>query len=99
MGKQIRFYQTDSDILAFRDFLKKQNLQIFYNDKNTELFDDISIWGEKSHHETVVADFILPLILQTLRRALFVLSLLCFFSYTIIDIHQISMQKETPLCK
>lgn len=48
MGKQIRFYQTDSDISAFRDFLKKQNLQIFCNDKNTELFDDISIWGEKS---------------------------------------------------
>ncbi len=47
MGRQIRFYQTDADISVFRNFIKEQKLQIFYDDKNIELFDDISIWGEK----------------------------------------------------
>ena len=47
MGKQICFYQTDSDILVFRDYLEKQNLKLFHYDKNTEVVDDISIWGDE----------------------------------------------------
>lgn len=47
MGKQIRFYQTDSDISHFRDYLEKQKLILFHYNKNTEIFDDISIWGSE----------------------------------------------------
>lgn len=46
MGKQIRFCQTDNDILNFRIFLKKHNLILFHYDKSTEVSDDISIWGD-----------------------------------------------------